>query len=52
MLFIQPKLESLGMAFYKYLKFHAEKQPDSAAIIEGDSTVTYSEFCKQVESFA
>ena len=40
------------MAFYKYLKSHAEKQPDSAAIIEGDSTVTYSEFCKQVESFA
>jgi len=40
------------MAFYKYLKSHAEKQPDSSAIIEGDSTVTYSEFCKQVESFA
>ena len=40
------------MAFYKYLKSHAERQPDSAAIIEGDSTVTYSEFCKQVESFA
>ena len=40
------------MAFYKYLKSHAEKQPDSVAIIEGDSTVTYSEFCKQVESFA
>ena len=40
------------MAFYKYLKSHAERQPDSAAIIEGDSTVTYSEFCEQVESFA
>ena len=40
------------MAFYKYLKSHAEKQPDSSAIIEGDFTVTYSEFCKQVESFA
>jgi len=40
------------MAFYKYLKSHAERQPDSAAIIEGNSTVTYSEFCEQVESFA
>ena len=51
-LFIPPKLESLGMTFYKYLKSHAEKRPDSTAIIEGDSTVTYSEFCKQVESFS
>jgi long-chain acyl-CoA synthetase len=40
------------MAFYKYLKYHAERQPDSAAIIEGDCTVSYGELCEQVESFA
>jgi long-chain acyl-CoA synthetase len=40
------------MAFYKYLKSHAERQPDSAAIIEGDYTVPYGELCVQVESFA
>ncbi|MBT5470540.1 MAG: AMP-binding protein, partial [Nitrospina sp.] len=40
------------MAFYKYIKSHAEKNPDSAAIIEGDCTVTYEELCEQVESFA
>ena len=40
------------MAFYKYLKSHAERQPDSAAIIEGDCIVTYGELCEQVESFA
>ena len=40
------------MPFYDYLKSHAKKNTDSAAIIEGDSTVTYGEFCQQVESFA
>jgi long-chain acyl-CoA synthetase len=40
------------MAFYKYLKSHAERQPDSAAIIEDDCIVTYGELCEQVESFA
>ncbi len=40
------------MAFYKYLKSHSEKQPNSAAIIEGDCTVSYEELCEQVESFA
>ncbi len=40
------------MAFYKYLKSHAGKQPDSTAIIEEDCTVSYSELCEQVESFA
>jgi long-chain acyl-CoA synthetase len=40
------------MSFYDYLKSHAEKNTDSAAIIEGDITVTYGEFCEQVESFA
>lgn len=40
------------MAFYKYLKSHAERQPDSAAIIDGDCTVSYKELCEQVESFA
>ena len=40
------------MAFYKYLKSHAERQPDSAAIIEGDCTVSYGELCEQIESFA
>jgi len=40
------------MAFYKYLKSHAEKNPNSAAIIEGDCTISYKEFCEQVESFA
>ena len=38
------------MSFYDYLKSHAEKNTDSAAIIEGDSIVTYGEFCQQVES--
>ena len=40
------------MSFYDYLKSHAEKNTDSAAIIEGGSTVTYGDFCEQVESFA
>ncbi|MBC8283126.1 MAG: AMP-binding protein [Nitrospinae bacterium] len=40
------------MSFYKYLKSHAEKTPDSAAIIEDGCTVTYGELCEQVESFA
>ncbi len=40
------------MAFYKYLKSHAEKNPNSAAIIEGDCTVSYKELCVQIESFA
>jgi long-chain acyl-CoA synthetase len=40
------------MGFYKYLKSHAEKQSDSAAIIEGDCIVSYGELCEQVESFA
>ena len=40
------------MPFYDYLKSHAEKNTDSAAIIEGGITVTYGEFCQQVESFA
>ena len=40
------------MAFYKYLKSHAEKNPNSAAIIDGDCTISYKEFCEQVESFA
>lgn len=40
------------MAFYKYLKSHAEKKPDSVAIIEEDCSVSYRELCEQVESFA
>ena len=40
------------MAFYKYLKSHAEKNPNSSAIIEGDCTISYKEFCVQIESFA
>jgi long-chain acyl-CoA synthetase len=40
------------MAFYKYLKSHAERQPGSSAIIENDCIVTYGELCEQVESFA
>ena len=40
------------MAFYHYLKSHAEENPDRPAIIEEDCTVTYGEFCEQVESFA
>ncbi|MFT4579848.1 MAG: long-chain acyl-CoA synthetase [Nitrospinales bacterium] len=40
------------MAFYHYLKSHAEENPDRSAIIEGDCTVSYGELCEQVESFA
>ena len=40
------------MAFYKYLKSHSVKNPNSAAIIEGDCIISYKEFCKQIESFA
>ena len=51
-LIISPILEMKDMSFYDYLKSHAEKNTDSTAIIEGDSKVTYGEFCQQVESFA
>lgn len=40
------------MAFYKYLKSHAETNPDRPAIIEGNCTISYGELCEQVESFA
>jgi long-chain acyl-CoA synthetase len=40
------------MSFYRYLKSHVKKNPDSVAIIEEDCTVTYGELCEQVESFA
>ncbi len=40
------------MAFYHYLKSHAEENPDRPAIIEDDCTVSYGELCEQVESFA
>jgi long-chain acyl-CoA synthetase len=40
------------MAFYHYLKSHADENPDRNAIIEDDCIVTYGEFCEQVESFA
>jgi long-chain acyl-CoA synthetase len=40
------------MAFYQYLKSHADKNPDHSAIIEGDCIVTYGELCEQIESFA
>ena len=51
-LIISPILEMKDMSFYDYLKSHAEKNTDSAAIIEGGGKVTYGEFCQQVESFA
>ncbi|MEK9628151.1 MAG: AMP-binding protein [Nitrospinota bacterium] len=40
------------MLFYNYLKSHAEIQPEAAAIIDGDCTVSYRELCDQVEAFA
>ncbi len=40
------------MAFYNYLKSHAEKNLNHPAIIEGETVVTYGELCQQVESFS
>jgi long-chain acyl-CoA synthetase len=40
------------MAFYHYLKSHAEENPNRPAIIEGDYILSYGELCEQVESFA
>jgi len=40
------------MGFYRYLKSHAEKNPNATAIIENDCKISYKELCEQVESFA
>jgi long-chain acyl-CoA synthetase len=40
------------MAFYQYLKEHAEKNPAHPAIIEGDTCLTYGELVSQIERFA
>jgi long-chain acyl-CoA synthetase len=40
------------MSFYQYLKTHAEKDPSHKAIIDGDTTLSYSDFVSQIECFA
>ncbi|MBT3922427.1 MAG: AMP-binding protein [Nitrospina sp.] len=40
------------MAFYQYLKEHAEKNPTHPAIIEGESCLSYGDFVTQIERFA
>jgi long-chain acyl-CoA synthetase len=40
------------LAFYQYLKSHAEKNPSHPAIIEGETSLTYGEFVAQIERFA
>ena len=40
------------MGFYRYLKSHAEKNPNATAIVEGDYKISYKQLCEQVESFA
>jgi long-chain acyl-CoA synthetase len=40
------------MAFYQYLKEHAEKNPSHPAIIEGDACLSYGDFVAQIERFA
>ncbi len=40
------------MAFYQYLKAHAEKNPAHPAIIEGDTCLSYGDFVSGIECFA
>ena len=38
--------------FYTYIKNHAETRPNHPAIIDGDSTLTYSQLLEEIERFA
>lgn len=42
----------MALEFYHCIKTHAEITPDKPAIIDGDVTLSYSDFLKQVEQFA
>lgn len=42
----------MALEFYKALKTHAENFPDKAAIIEGESSMSYAELLERVEKFA
>ena len=42
----------MALEFYKALKTHADNSPDKAAIIDGESSVSYGELLEQTEKFA
>jgi len=42
----------MALEFYNLIRDHAEKTPDQPAIIDGESTITYKQLLKQVESFS
>lgn len=42
----------MALEFYRYIKEHAEAQPDHPAIIDSGTTVTYAQLLDQVERFA
>ena len=42
----------MALEFYNLIRDHAEKTPDQPAIIDGESTITYEQLLKQVESFS
>ncbi len=42
----------MALEFYRFIKTHAQAQPDHPAIIDGEATVTYSQLVDQVERFA
>lgn len=42
----------MALEFYNHIKLHAEKIPDHPAIIDGDTTLTYSGLLEQIEKFS
>jgi acyl-CoA synthetase (AMP-forming)/AMP-acid ligase II len=42
----------MALEFYRFIKTHAQAQPDHPAIIDGEATVTYAQLVDQVERFA
>ena len=42
----------MALEFYHCIKTHAEKTPDKAAVIDGETTLSYSDLLEQVEQFA
>ena len=42
----------MALEFYQHIKTHAQNQPNHPAIIDGETTVTYSQLLEQVEQFA
>lgn len=42
----------MPLEFYNYIKAHAEDFPDRTAIVDGDTTLTYSRLLEEIEKFS